>query len=244
MKKIFIYTFIFSFLFGTCKKKEAESIISTEKYYVFTTNNLHLRAQPNANSESLALLPRGTELKVLEKTNETLTVDGITSNWWKVEAKGKTGYLFSGYVSRYSPSKKECHSLMGYLTELYGELNENNPNVKNYKKTEKPCDHIQNAEACGRDETFKIEPFGIEVSQKIGYEWGEEEVFFPNMQDIEGFLLLRDCCHQENKFITYTQYKNMLEKGVPIPEFQEIFYLTCKVKRKGNGLVLETASGL
>lgn len=239
---LFILGIIF---FGDCKKENSsKNFISNDKYYVFTTNNLNLRAEPNSNSESLSLLPRGTELKVLEKTNETITVNGITSNWWEVEANGKTGYLFSGYVSRYPPSKKECHSVIQYLTENFGELNEKNPNVKNYKKTEKPCDAIENAEACGSDESFRIEPYGIEVSEKIGYEWGEEEIFFPDMQDIEGFLLLRDCCNQDNKFITYTQYKNMLEKGEPIPDFQETFYLTCKVKKKEKGLILGTASGL
>ncbi|MCX8000398.1 MAG: hypothetical protein N3A69_15835, partial [Leptospiraceae bacterium] len=123
---------------------------------------------------------------------------------------------------------------------FYGEFNNKNPNITNYKKTARPCEGVEemNYDDCETEETFKIKASGIQIYHKAGYEWGEEEVFFPNMQEIEGYLLLRECCHQENRLITYSEYKNMLENGVPIPEFQDTLYLSCRVKKKAGGISL------
>lgn len=241
---VFFTFFVFLSIASACKKKETKTLISNDVYYVFTVKDLNLRSQPSLDSDSLALLPRGTVIKVLEKTNNYNSVDGITSNWWKVEANGKTGYLFSGYISRYPPPKESYGSLYSYLTEFYGELNSENPNVVNYKKKETPCDEVENVEACGSEESFQIKTLGIEVLQKIGYEWGTEEIFFPDITEIEGFLLLQDCCRSEEGTFSYSQFKDMLDKNVPIPEFHGVTYLRCEVKRKENGLILSTTSGL
>lgn len=52
--------------------------------------NLHLRRNPNPNSESLALMPAGTQLLVQGRTD--------TSEWVQVEFEGQTGWTSSRYL--------------------------------------------------------------------------------------------------------------------------------------------------
>lgn len=53
--------------------------------------NLHLRRNPNANSESLALMPDGTQLIVSGRTD--------TAEWVQVEFEGQIGWTSSRYLS-------------------------------------------------------------------------------------------------------------------------------------------------
>ncbi|MCA9909704.1 MAG: DUF4397 domain-containing protein [Anaerolineae bacterium] len=53
--------------------------------------NLHLRRNPNANSESLALMPDGTQLIVSGRTD--------TAEWVQVEFEGQVGWTSSRYLS-------------------------------------------------------------------------------------------------------------------------------------------------
>ncbi|MCX7998684.1 MAG: SH3 domain-containing protein, partial [Leptospiraceae bacterium] len=140
MKKIFIFSLFFIILVSSPNQKAKDIFSSNHRYYVYPKSGLNLRSQPSIGSKSIGLLSRGAEIKVLEKTNQAFSADGISSNWWKVEVKGKTGYLFAGYVSRYPPPKKACSSIVDYLAEFYGEFNNKNPNITNYKKTARPCE--------------------------------------------------------------------------------------------------------
>jgi hypothetical protein len=53
--------------------------------------NLHLRRSPDANSESLALMPSGTQLLVTGRTD--------TNEWVEVEFEGQVGYTSARYVT-------------------------------------------------------------------------------------------------------------------------------------------------
>jgi len=54
-------------------------------------SNLHLRRNPDPASESLALIPSGTQL-VVEGVNDT-------GEWYQVTYNGVTGWISSTYVS-------------------------------------------------------------------------------------------------------------------------------------------------
>jgi uncharacterized protein YraI len=56
-----------------------------------TGANLHLRRNPNSNSESLALIPSETRVLVTGRTD--------TSEWVEVEFEGQTGWVSSLYLS-------------------------------------------------------------------------------------------------------------------------------------------------
>ncbi|KXK20760.1 MAG: LPXTG-motif cell wall anchor domain-containing protein [Chloroflexi bacterium OLB15] len=53
--------------------------------------NLHLRRTPSASSESLALIPAGTQLPVSGRLD--------TGEWYQVEYNGQTGWISAAYVS-------------------------------------------------------------------------------------------------------------------------------------------------
>jgi uncharacterized protein YraI len=54
-------------------------------------SNLHLRRNPTASSESLGLIPSGTQL-VVEGVNDT-------GEWYRTTFNGTTGWISANYVS-------------------------------------------------------------------------------------------------------------------------------------------------
>ncbi|MBN1452356.1 MAG: SH3 domain-containing protein [Anaerolineales bacterium] len=59
---------------------------------------LRLRSEPNTNSDTLAILPPGTELKVLEGTAKMI---GVYGKWFKVRETGGTeGYVAAWYLRK------------------------------------------------------------------------------------------------------------------------------------------------
>ncbi len=59
---------------------------------------LRMRSEPNTDSETLTILPAGTELKVLEGTARMV---GVYGKWLKVrEAGGAEGYVAAWYVRK------------------------------------------------------------------------------------------------------------------------------------------------
>jgi len=58
---------------------------------------LRLRDQPNTNSDTLAILPPGSELKVLEGT---VKIIGVYGKWLKVETGGKEGFVAAWYLRK------------------------------------------------------------------------------------------------------------------------------------------------
>lgn len=241
---------VFLFGFLSCKEKKQEVTLELfsdkpDHYFVYTLTVLNVRDKPSREGVPFGKLERGTEVKLLEKTNVKETIEGIPGEWWKIEVYGKEGYVFSGYLSRYKLTKEECNSFRHYLWEMFGPFDNTNTKLTNFQSSQNDsCDIPEEIMACKDSISFTIPQVGIEYSQESGFEWMNEEVFFPNMEPQEGFLLLRDCCRGEKSTITYTQFMDMLQKGKPIPEFTDPIYTLCSVKKKGNGLVLGTSSAL
>jgi hypothetical protein len=248
IKSAFAILFL-SLFFLDCKDKTTDSSADpgskgSEAYYIFTKTSLNLRAQGDKNSASLGQIPRGSQLKVLEKSGNSETIEGMAGNWWKVEVDGKTGFMFSAYISRYKPSPKECYAISNYLNDIYGEIKEGNSNLVRYKhEKNKACDIMDEMESCKATEDFELKS-GVSGKLTFGHEWMNEEISFPGMADTEGYLLLRDCCGDKEKPFTYQQFMDVLDKGKKFPEMEAEFYQTCSAKRKSGGLVLGQESGL
>lgn len=68
---------------------------------VIARSGLTLRANPDANSASLGLLPYKTIVVTLEVGPEGSVMDAgaaIKNRWFKAEHQGRTGWLFGGYL--------------------------------------------------------------------------------------------------------------------------------------------------
>src|SRR5690606_24803699 len=58
-----------------------------------------LRKEPNSTSEALDTLMIGEEIKIIDKTEETMFFNGLESNWYKVKHGKKNGYILGGLIA-------------------------------------------------------------------------------------------------------------------------------------------------
>lgn len=102
------------YLFGICGFAQ-DTIIETnycdfgkwddENYYFKTdtafvfTDQSNVRKSPSIQSEISTTLPIGTRVKILERTTEYFTLNGIRSNWLKVQANDTLiGFVWGGVL--------------------------------------------------------------------------------------------------------------------------------------------------
>lgn len=69
---------------------------STELLY---GNQVVFRSKPTASSDALDTLSICEKIKIIEKSNEITMINGQESNWYKVKAKGKTGFILGGLIA-------------------------------------------------------------------------------------------------------------------------------------------------
>lgn len=79
-----------------------------------TASELILRAQPSTNASEVSRIKQNEVVHVLEKLEETESIGEQTAPWFKVKtATGKTGWVFSGYLTSDSlliKQMQECQS--------------------------------------------------------------------------------------------------------------------------------------
>jgi hypothetical protein len=240
-KNLTVVLLAFFGFFLNCKesKEEVPSLVRNDngQFYVYSQTSLNLREKPDKSSASLGQIWRATNVEFLDSSGVQETISGIKGEWWRVKAEGKEGYMFSGYLSRFKHPQKDCYGLDSYLQETYGEWSEKNRNVKSYKKDDSACKQMpEDAEGCHIITTYETLD-GISAKVETGYEWGREEIFFPKMNDGEGYLLLRECCSKSNP-IQYSDYINALHGTGEIPEVEDGYYVKCNAKRESKGIRL------
>jgi uncharacterized protein YgiM (DUF1202 family) len=59
---------------------------------------LNMRAAPDLKAEKIGLIPYGEKVKLIEETGDRITISGATGKWSKVQWKGKTGWVFGGFL--------------------------------------------------------------------------------------------------------------------------------------------------
>ena len=72
---------------------------SEEKEAFVLVSDANLRDKPSTKATAVAQLPIATKVQILEKTKDSLTLNGFRAAWFKVSANGKTGYLWSGILT-------------------------------------------------------------------------------------------------------------------------------------------------
>lgn len=76
------------------------------KRWVWSSDGVMLREQPNTTSKSLALIPRGEEIEVLSAAAAppvAASVGGEAGHWVKATLKGKAGWVFDVFLSSPPP---------------------------------------------------------------------------------------------------------------------------------------------
>lgn len=57
------------------------------------------RKEPSKDADAIDTLSIGDEVTIIEKTMETMQINGLNSNWYKVKKGRKTGYILGGLIA-------------------------------------------------------------------------------------------------------------------------------------------------
>jgi hypothetical protein len=86
--------------------------------YIISEEGLWIRTEPSLNSNKIGIFLYGERIRVYEKNNMPVTIDGITSHWYKTSGKfyeGKwynSAWVFGGYLSEQFPD--DAPVILGY----------------------------------------------------------------------------------------------------------------------------------
>lgn len=61
-----------------------------------------LRSQPDKSSQALDRLQIGSAFHILTKSDSILVINGIESNWYKIELTDKEGWIWGGFIASYA----------------------------------------------------------------------------------------------------------------------------------------------
>ena len=70
-------------------------------------SDANLRENPSTKAATIAQLPIATKVTILERTTDSLTLNGFRAPWFRISANGKTGYLWSGILTTVVKSTEE-----------------------------------------------------------------------------------------------------------------------------------------
>ena len=62
-------------------------------------SDANLREKPSTKAATIAQLPIATKVMILERTRDSLTLNGFRAPWFRISTNGKTGYLWSGILT-------------------------------------------------------------------------------------------------------------------------------------------------
>lgn len=79
---------------------------AAENGVVHAPSGLSLRAEPSTTAKVLTKLANGSKVQILQKDGPQQKIEGISSNWFKVSASGKTGWVFGGFIKSAAESKQ------------------------------------------------------------------------------------------------------------------------------------------
>ena len=93
------------------------SVLAISPQYIIN-DNAPLRSDSNVNASLLKTLPIGSICYLIERAEtDTITVNGVQSQWYKVKADGYTGWIWGGNIAQYvfgSNEQPDVKFLIGY----------------------------------------------------------------------------------------------------------------------------------
>lgn len=66
--------------------------------YIEFKENLNVRDMARSDGKIVGKLPYGTKVKVLERSLDTMEIDGMNDFWYKVQHKNTEGWVFGGFL--------------------------------------------------------------------------------------------------------------------------------------------------
>jgi len=100
LSKLLVFLLFITIFVNSVSSQEATNLQQVSSFmYVMSGDGLNLRAEPTIQSHKIRTLPFLTKVKVLEKSNNFITIDEINSQWYKVSIDSDIGWVFGGYLS-------------------------------------------------------------------------------------------------------------------------------------------------
>jgi len=99
LRKLFIVVSFIVFVDSVPSQEMANSQQIHSTMYVMAGDGLNLRAEPTTQSKIIRALPFLTKVNFLEKSGNFITIDGISSQWYKISVGNDVGWVFGGYLS-------------------------------------------------------------------------------------------------------------------------------------------------
>ncbi len=162
-----------------------------ETLHVLATSGLRLRDAPSGKTV-LATLPYGAKVIAGETAPypPAEKIDGLAGSWIKATYKGKSGYVFDGYLGVFPAPDTAIHSLKAYADRYF-------------IKKGKPFTHVY-----GEEETvdsiaiqhYTYRNMLIEVRENVYYENSEETLMVDpgfRVSNTEIYLLVKALFRQE-----------------------------------------------
>jgi len=107
MKNIKFLLFFILIIVGTNAFSQSSNNDVSRIMYINARSGLRVRSDSNINSSVLGTLQYGAFVRVLSRSNNQVTIDGITnywySIWFQVGYNSQRGWLFGGYLSSELP---------------------------------------------------------------------------------------------------------------------------------------------
>lgn len=130
---------------------------STEYLY---GDNVVFRSKPSSSSDALDTLFIGSEVEIVQKMDETSSLNGLDWNWYKVKVGRKTGYILGGLIAL----DRVLHDDVVFLVTLAGiEQKSNDYTYTEYRartRVLRADSEYYGHESKLNNESFYVEAFG------------------------------------------------------------------------------------
>ena len=124
-------------------------------------SDANLREKPSIKATTIAQLPIATKVTILERTTDSLTLNGFRAPWFRISTNGKTGYLWSGILTTVVKTTEE--EVGNDITFLAGM---SSYNEKDYKVTLQ-VRAAKNGKEIAKTEFQSVGDLGYELSLSL-----------------------------------------------------------------------------
>lgn len=83
---------------GSTSQKLGAYQYQGETAIVLSSKGINLRARPSSSAELLLTIPHNEVVGIVDKNGDVETINGKTANWYKVNYRGTTGWVWSNYL--------------------------------------------------------------------------------------------------------------------------------------------------
>lgn len=102
-----------------------------ENYYSHARNGLYLREAPNKKTDNDTIIPYGSVVTIINKSDSIFHINGLLGSWAKIKFGDKIGFAFSAYLSTHSVTiNNDKHNYLKDYAFDHFVLTEGNENFK------------------------------------------------------------------------------------------------------------------